>query len=96
MHWIRPMREVAPIVRAEVERALDLNPSDPRPRFLLGAVALAHDYDWAAAETHFTARQHRRDRAAVRTVGALQRLGAALQSRRLRVVTPMVDSLGYR
>ena len=55
MHWIRPMREVAPIVRAEVERALDLNPSDPRPRFLLGAIALAHDYDWAAAETHFAA-----------------------------------------
>jgi tetratricopeptide (TPR) repeat protein len=55
MHGIRPMREVAPFVRAEVDRALDLNPSDPRPRFLLGAIALVHDYDWKAAETHFAA-----------------------------------------
>jgi eukaryotic-like serine/threonine-protein kinase len=55
MHGIRPMREVAPFVRAEVDRALELNPSDPRPRFLLGAIALAHDYDWKAAETHFAA-----------------------------------------
>jgi tetratricopeptide (TPR) repeat protein len=31
------------------------NPSDPRPRFLAGAIALAHDYDWKAAETHFAA-----------------------------------------
>ena len=55
MHGIRPMREVAPFVRAEVDQALALNPSDPRPRFLLGAIALAHDYDWKAAETHFAA-----------------------------------------
>jgi tetratricopeptide (TPR) repeat protein len=55
MHGILPMREVAPFVRAEVKRALDLNPSDPRPRFLSAAIALAHDYDWAAAETHFAA-----------------------------------------
>jgi tetratricopeptide (TPR) repeat protein len=55
MHGIRAMREVAPFVRAEVDRALDLNPSDPRPRFLLGAIALVHDYDWKAAETHFDA-----------------------------------------
>ena len=55
MHGIRPMREVAPFVRAEVERALELNPSDPRPRFLSGAIALVHDYDWKAAETHFAA-----------------------------------------
>ena len=55
MHGIRPMREVAPFVRAEVDRALALNPSDPRPRFLSGAIALVHDYDWKAAETHFAA-----------------------------------------
>ena len=55
MHGMRPMREVAPFVRAEVDQALALNPSDPRPRFLLGAIALAHDYDWTAAETHFAA-----------------------------------------
>jgi eukaryotic-like serine/threonine-protein kinase len=55
MHGIRPMREVAPFVRAEVDRALALNPSDLRPRFLSGAIALVHDYDWKAAETHFAA-----------------------------------------
>jgi serine/threonine-protein kinase len=55
MHGMRPMREVAPFVRAEVDQALALNPSDPRPRFLSGAIALVHDYDWKAAETHFAA-----------------------------------------
>jgi TolB-like protein/predicted Ser/Thr protein kinase len=55
MHGIRPMREVAPFVRAEVDRALALNPSDLRPRFLSGAIALVHDYDWKAAKTHFAA-----------------------------------------
>jgi serine/threonine-protein kinase len=55
MHGMRPMREVAPFVRAEANRALDLNPSDSRPRFLLGAIGLAHDYDWKEAEVHFAA-----------------------------------------
>ena len=55
------MREVAPFVRAEVERALDLNPSDPRPRFLSGAITLVHDYDWTAAETHFAASMNAAD-----------------------------------
>ena len=55
MHGMRPMREAAPIVRAEVDRAMALSPADPRPRFLLGAVALAHDYDWESAESHFQA-----------------------------------------
>ena len=55
MHGIKPMREVAPFVRAEVDRALALNPSDPRPLFLSGAIALAHDYDWKAAAMHFAA-----------------------------------------
>jgi eukaryotic-like serine/threonine-protein kinase len=61
MHGIRPMREVAPFVRAEVDRALALNPSDPRPRFLSGAIALVHDYDWKAAETHFAASMNATD-----------------------------------
>ena len=55
MHGMRSMREVAPFVRAEVDRALALNPSDPRPRFLSGAIALVHDYDWKGAEEHFGA-----------------------------------------
>jgi eukaryotic-like serine/threonine-protein kinase len=55
MHGILPMHEVAPFVRAEVDRALALNPADQRPRFLLGAIALADEYDWKAAESHFAA-----------------------------------------
>jgi serine/threonine-protein kinase len=58
MHGFQPMRDAAPLVRAEANRALELNPSDPRPRFLLGAVALVHDYDWEAAKAHFEASMH--------------------------------------
>jgi eukaryotic-like serine/threonine-protein kinase len=55
MHGFQPMQEVAPLLRAEVDRAVALNPSDPRHRFLSGAIALVLDYDWKAAETHFAA-----------------------------------------
>jgi serine/threonine-protein kinase len=58
MHGMRAMREVAPDVRLEAEQALALNPNDERPRFLLGAVALVHDYDWEAAADHFAASMH--------------------------------------
>ena len=61
MHGIAPMREVAPFVRTEVERALALNPSDPRPRFLSGGLALVHDYDWKTAEAHFAASMNATD-----------------------------------
>ena len=30
-----------------------LNPSDPQPHFLLGALAAAHDYDWGEAKERF-------------------------------------------
>ena len=43
-----------PFARA-VARVMELEPLDPSPRFWLGAVALAHDYDWTAAEAHFRA-----------------------------------------
>ena len=49
MHGLQPMLEVAPLARKEAERALELNPANPQPRVLLGAIALAHDYDWPAA-----------------------------------------------
>jgi eukaryotic-like serine/threonine-protein kinase len=55
MHGMQPMREVAPLVRSQAQRALDLDPTDARPRFLLGAMALAHDYDWTTAHDHFEA-----------------------------------------
>jgi eukaryotic-like serine/threonine-protein kinase len=52
---IRPMREVAPFVREEAQRALALNPTDPQPNFLLGALAAAHDYNWSEAKERFAA-----------------------------------------
>jgi eukaryotic-like serine/threonine-protein kinase len=52
---ILSMRDAAPAVRVAVARVMELEPLDPSPRFWLGAVALAHDYDWAAAEAHFRA-----------------------------------------
>jgi eukaryotic-like serine/threonine-protein kinase len=55
MHGIQSMRDIAPIVKREVERGLELDPSDVLPRFILGAVALTYDYDWVAAEEHFRA-----------------------------------------
>ena len=58
MHGMQPMREVAPLVRMQAQHALDLDPSDLRPHFLLGAIALAHDYDWNAARDHFDASMH--------------------------------------
>ena len=55
MHFVQPMREVAPLVRAGATRALELDPTDPQPRFVLGAIALAEDYQWADAAEHFAA-----------------------------------------
>src|SRR4029453_12791982 len=50
-----PMSVAASAVRREAAHALELDPSDPLPRFLLGSIALANDYDWAAGEEHFRA-----------------------------------------
>jgi serine/threonine-protein kinase len=55
MHGMMPLRAAEPFVRAEGGRALELNPSDSVQRFLLGAMALVHDYDWPAGEAHFRA-----------------------------------------
>ena len=55
MHGMAAMREVAPFVRAGATRALELEPSNPQPRVVLGGLALAHDYDWDAARAHFAA-----------------------------------------
>jgi tetratricopeptide (TPR) repeat protein len=50
---LAPLREVVPVVRAEARKALELDPSEPGPHFLLGAVAAAHDYDWKESEEQF-------------------------------------------
>jgi tetratricopeptide (TPR) repeat protein len=55
MHGIAAMRDVAPFIGAGATRALELDPSNEQPRFVLGGLALAHDYDWAAARAHFEA-----------------------------------------
>ena len=55
MEGILPLREVAHLVRVEAQRAVDLKPSEIGPRFLLGAIAAAYDYDWKVATAHFDA-----------------------------------------
>ncbi len=49
------MREVADLIRDEARKALELDPSDPGPRFLLGTLAASYDYDWKEAGEHFRA-----------------------------------------
>ena len=53
MFGLRTPRETLPLVRAEAAEALKLDPSEPGPHFLLGAVAAAYDYDWERAAHHF-------------------------------------------
>jgi TolB-like protein/Tfp pilus assembly protein PilF len=50
---LSPMIEVADLIRAEAQKALELDPSESGPNFLLGAVAAAYDYDWEASATYF-------------------------------------------
>jgi serine/threonine-protein kinase len=49
------LRVAAPRIRAAAEKALALESSDPGPRFLLGSIAAAHDYDWDEAARQFRA-----------------------------------------
>ena len=55
MNGILPLRSVAHLVREEAQKALDLKPSEIGPRFLLGGIAAAYDYDWKVAAEHFEA-----------------------------------------
>jgi len=52
---LNSFRDVAPLVNAEADAALRLDPTEPGPNFLLAATAAAHDYDWARAERLFRA-----------------------------------------
>jgi serine/threonine-protein kinase len=47
------LKETMPLVRAEAKEALNLDPSESGPHFLLGAVAAAYEYDWKRAADHF-------------------------------------------
>jgi serine/threonine-protein kinase len=55
MNGILPLRDVVHLIRAEAQKALDLKPSEIGPRFLLGGIAAAHDYDWKVSAEHFEA-----------------------------------------
>jgi len=46
-------KDLVQLVRDSANRALELDPTDPDPHSLLGAVAAAYDYDWTAAGEHF-------------------------------------------
>ncbi len=45
--------EVVHLIRAEAQAALDLDPSESAPHFLLGSLAATYDYDWSEAESRF-------------------------------------------
>jgi hypothetical protein len=48
-----PADEAMPRVRAEAQRALDLDVSLPEAHAMLGCVAGLYDFDWVEAERHF-------------------------------------------
>jgi eukaryotic-like serine/threonine-protein kinase len=52
---IEDLRALTPVIRAEAQKALEIDPGEPEPRFLLGSVAAAHDYNWAEAGRQFEA-----------------------------------------
>jgi tetratricopeptide (TPR) repeat protein len=52
---LEDLRVAAPRIRALAEGALAIDPSEPGPRFLLGSVAAAHDYQWAESLRQFRA-----------------------------------------
>ena len=45
--------EMIPLARAEAWKALELLPSEPLARAVLGAIAAVHDYDWKEADEQF-------------------------------------------
>ena len=49
----RSLSEMVPLARAEARKSLELSPSEPDARAVLGAIAASHDYDWKEAEKQF-------------------------------------------
>jgi serine/threonine-protein kinase len=49
-HVGKPLAAVAADVRREAQRALDLDPFETDPHYLLAALAAIHDYNWVDAE----------------------------------------------
>jgi serine/threonine-protein kinase len=49
----RGMTELAAAMQAEARKALELNPADSNPHYLLGVVAAAYDHDWSSSAEHF-------------------------------------------
>jgi len=49
----RSLSEMVPLARAEARKSLELSPSEPDARAVLGAIAASHDYDWKEAGKQF-------------------------------------------
>jgi serine/threonine-protein kinase len=60
MIGMRSLRETMPLIRAEAQQALNLDPSNPGPHFLLGSAAASYEYDWKKAAEHFAVAMGRR------------------------------------
>jgi TolB-like protein/Tfp pilus assembly protein PilF/predicted Ser/Thr protein kinase len=50
---LMPAHEAAPRIRAEAQKALELDPSLPEAHAMLGAVAFIYDFDYAEAQRRF-------------------------------------------
>jgi len=50
---LRPPNEVYPRIKAEAQKALELDAGLPEPYVSLGYLAATYDWDWAAADRHF-------------------------------------------
>jgi serine/threonine-protein kinase len=53
MLGLRSLRETMPLIRAEAQEALTLDPSDLGPHILLASVAAAYEYEWKVARELF-------------------------------------------
>jgi len=52
VYYIKPIDDVAPLVKSTAERALAIDPANTEAHSLLAVMAAIFDYDWKAAEHH--------------------------------------------